>query len=73
MVGPCLSEDVQAGLDAWPEHVVAAEYVLDVADVQEVVFLKRVQDVVINSCDTHEHITPEPFNSVFEKRGKRHL
>ena len=48
MVGPRLTEDIQTGLDAWQENVVAIEYVQDVADVKQVLVLKRVQGVVIH-------------------------
>ena len=64
MVVPRLTEDIQASLDARQKNVVAAENVQDAADVKLVLILKRVQDVIINTCYTHEHITPEAFNAV---------
>jgi len=67
MVGPGLTEHIQVGLDAWQENVVAAEDVQDVTDVKQVLFLKRVQGVVKDTRNTHEHITPEAFNSVLEE------
>ena len=73
MVFPRLTEDIQASLDAWQKNIVAAENVQDAADVKPVLILKRVQDVIINTCNTHEDITPEAFNAVFKKEIKNKI
>ncbi len=62
MVVPATAESVQGILQLWQEHIMAKE-VCSIGDVEEALFFKVVENIIVDVCDSYPQVSPKPLDS----------
>lgn len=63
MIVPATAESVQGILQPWQEHIMATEEVCSIGDVEEALFFKVVENIIVDVCDSYPQVSPKPLDS----------
>ncbi len=60
---PATVESVQGILQPCQEHIMATEEVCSIGDVEEALFFKVVENIIVDVCDSYPQVSPKPLDS----------